>query len=230
MNKRVGEALALVVFTVAAVAGAAVESTPVMLRSIEQQRLWQTDFSPDQPLRWCWGWADSAEVTVVNHGKSRATAQVHTVERTGNELFGSFALPLPRNFAAGGEGLYDVTLVLRKGVAVLSTETARIARVHAATGGSIDVIPSTDGKWGELVGDGVLAYDTEWQADRSAAVSFVVEKGETSRTVPLEGANGYAPLDLSVEQSADVSLVFGETRYATSLLWRTVNGLMLLFR
>ena len=230
MSKRVCEALAVAVIAVAAVAESAVESAPVLIRGFECGRVWQTDFSPDKPLGWYWGRADSAEVSVVDYGRNRSIAGVYAVERADNETFGSFVLPLPRDFAAGGEGLYDVTLTLRKNGAVLSAETARIARVHDVSGTSVDIIPSTDGKWGELTGRGILAYDTGWHGERSAAVSFTVEQGDASRDVPLEGTGGYAPLDLAAEGPAKVSLVFDGTGYASSLLWRKIVGMKLLLR
>ena len=206
---------------------ASVESAPILVRGSDNARVWQTDFSPEEPIEWYWGKATVAELSVTDYGKDRTV--VHTVTRVPETTYGSFALALPADFAQGGERLYDLSLTLKQGETVLSTQTARIARVHDVDGQGVNVKASSDADWGTLSGSGILAYDAAWSAEPQGAAAFVVG-GEPGRVVDLPGTSGYAPLNLRAEGSADVTLRFGETDYATAHLSRIVFGMVLIFR
>ena len=86
----------------AAALAATVAHGATTVRAKADQRVWQTVMSPSAPLAWPWeSGADSAHLSLSN--RMTRTVTTHVVEKSGDDLYGSFAVTPP---APGEEAFY----------------------------------------------------------------------------------------------------------------------------
>lgn len=175
---------------VAAVAFAGL-AKPVI--SPENGRLWQTVFSPEDPLEWRWEQESASATVTVSNLVTGVVSVSAPVVRSAGARNGSYAMP-SLDGADNGEALVDVVLEQKDGdSAVLATSRARLAFLPGTDGGTFDLDLRDKPK-----GDGVrvVAFDGCWVNDQpstSAEASFVA--GENPPEVwALEGGSGYFPL------------------------------------
>ena len=171
-----------------------VSSDAVVVRSMENRRLWQTNFTAGEPLSWRWESATCAVVTITNHTLRQVLSV--SVTRTGNELFGSMKLDLPSEFETGGvECLLDVLLELYAGDSPLSIHSARVACLPGANGRAPIVVRACLASEWKVNGSIMLAYDSAWYLSSAEEISLQAV-GATSgivANIPSEGLSGYVP-------------------------------------
>ena len=213
----------------ATLAAFAVSSEGICVRNAEDARTWQVNLSPNEPIVWAWGAADSAVLTVASAVEK--TSRSYAVARTEGDAFGSCAISLPTDVATV-EHLLNLTLTLKSGETTLETRSARVAYLPNA----FAVVQPGSGDWKRMDRPRVFAYDAAWTDGTPTSAKLTLAAGSASSTVSLDGLLGYAALDPATqltgfERGAFVAtLVFDETSFATASLKSGVHGMAILIR
>ena len=166
------------------IAGAVVAATVLPK---DDARIWQTVFSPNEPLAWRWAESStSAEVSVSNllHG---------IVNRAESAKYGSCAMPDPARNVETGEGLVDVLLrQYDSSSSVVYSRQARLAFLPGVNGGEFKV-EKGGAKFGRHASSRVVSYDAAWAgasgASRATAV-FTPQDGVIEQTA-LDSRSGF---------------------------------------
>jgi len=163
----------------------------IIIRPIDNARVWQTVLNPSEPLRWPWiDNADSAVLTVTSHWNNAVNTFV--VNKNETDLYGTFALEAP---PAGEERLYSVVLEYRAGETAMGTEYARLAYISGVQGRGIEVVKS--GHTSTCASVAILAYDRDWSETSSAASGATLTVTPPGETIELAGTSGYEPFKLA---------------------------------
>lgn len=186
----------------------------IIVRAVDDGRLWQTCLEPSAPLRWPWELgAETATLTVSN--LASGAVSVSTVARDGDAAYGEFAVsaaPLPE------ERLFAVTLEQSAGDAVVRRDEARIAYIPGVSGGGITVRAARPSVWRQSEKSAVFAYDAKWADGDEMSVSWTARDG-SSGSRPLLGTSGYDVVSLADGIWTKLSLMFdGETVASASLV------------
>ena len=191
---------------------AVASASAITVRSMADQRIWQTRLNAADPLRWPWiAGADSATVSFSSLCDGRV--QSVTVEKQLGDICGTCGWP---SVASGEERLYDLTLSYRSGEDVIETHTARVALLPGVNGGSgATVRDSSSPEWGAVkVKNPMFAYDAAW-VDGDVSAASIVRQAEGGSPVEtgLSGTSGYDVV--SAISSPSLSLLFdGVTIYS----------------
>ena len=204
-------------------------AAPAITLRPAEGRIWQTCLKPSEPIRWPWiDGATAARLTVESlcDGKTR----VHTVERTGADLYGTKALPPNRR--AGSERLFDLTLEYLDGENVVATETARVAVLPGVDGGKIGLRDSGSADWSmSPYKHPMFAYDADWTEDEVETISLQQSVGgATATTRDLDGSSGYDVADASDGSTTALSLLYDGVEAFTGACRYVGQGMLLLFR
>lgn len=191
----------------------------------DNARIWQAYHPSDGLVKWAWGSADAAVLSVSNcldrSSSSRTLAASGPV--------GSWTIPVSSETV---DAVYDLTLVLKRGDSLLDTKFARV--VVPARKWTLLGDPSNR-SWTRVKDDTKLfVYDRSWYpgAEAAATASYRLDYGRTSRIVDLpSAAGGYGVLDTTAvnEYQFSASLLFDSRLCARAELNKSL-GLVIILR
>ena len=219
--------LALLAATLAAVAvhGA------ITVRAKADRRIWQTVTAPSAPLVWPWeAGADSARLSLSNRMTRTATTNV-VVEKSGDALYGSFAVTPP---ASGEEAFYLAELVLFSGANEVARYSADLACVNGVAERTCDLKSRNLKDWRRFPGPRLSSYDAAWRNATASATSATLTvtdaKGAVS-AIEAPGSSGYAVLASSRTGECRFDLGFGDIPvvWTASLIYGS-SGIQIIFR
>jgi len=223
-----GAVLTVLMFCAATLSAA----EPSVFRSAENGRVWQVNLSPSEPITWAWSMgSDAAKLTVSNHCAKTVSEQV--VTRTGDELFGSFALTVP---AAPLEQVYTLHLEQfyhygQDDQQTTSSDSARVAYLPGIQGNPIDVASVRQLR--KVENPVVFAYDAAWSLDSAtstvASIAWSPVGGAAGVRV-LERTSGFDTVDIGSLKKTNLTLSFDGTPYWTADVMNGSFGLLLLVR
>ena len=154
-------------------------SPAIMVRGSGSMRLWQTAFSPDEPLRWLW--RESDEATVVVSNVLSGVSSEYVVSRSGVEPCGGISLPLPEDVAV--ECLFDVNVTLFSEDKIVESKVARVAVLPSCREGGSCRLPDANSKsWYRLDDIRLGGFDAAWFGAMSSTA--------TLETTPVSGKQG----------------------------------------
>ena len=151
----------------------------------DDARIWQTVFSPNDPLTWRWAEDSTRAEVVVSNMLNGAVSSSGVVNRAEGAKYGSCAMPDPARNAETGEGLVDVQLrQYDSSSSVVYSRKARLAFLPGVNGGEFNV-EKGGAKFGRHSSSRVVPYDAAWAgasgASRATAV-FTPPNGEIEQT------------------------------------------------
>ena len=220
--------MALALLAVALAATVAHGATTV--RAKADQRVWQTVMSPSAPLAWPWeSGADSAHLSLSN--RMTRTVTTHVVEKSGDDLYGSFAVTPP---APGEEAFYIAELVLFSGGDEVARYSADLAYVNGVAGRAFDLRPRSSKEWRRFSSPRLSSYDAAWSnataSAASAALTVTDAKGATS-SIETPGTSGYAVIASPVTGECRFDLGFdADPAVWTASLIYGGGGIQIIFR
>ena len=201
------------------------------VRASTSGRTWQVNYAPTEPIVWIWPDQATAATLTVTSYVGKTSVATHDITRESGADTGSWSLP-----SGSGERLYDLALEIRAGEKVLENLSGRVVILPEA----IDVISTNSMAWAAVPerSPRPVAYDATWTTNKtveSAALTLAMVGG-TPVPVPLSGASGFEPLDLTprfgkVEGPFTAELAFDdEDALYVAQLRRTFPGLVMCFR
>ncbi len=162
-------------------------SHPTTVRSMSDLRIWQTAMDPSEPLKWPWELDSNTAILTLSNRLTGAKSTA-TVAKSGDELYGSCAVPAP---ASGKEAFYAAELVLRSGSAEVARYTADIAYVDGVPGRPITIRSASTRDWSRFSSPALTTYDAAW-TDTTGPATLTASSGGIETTTALPGESGYA--------------------------------------
>ena len=214
----------------AAVLAATVAHGATTVRAKADRRVWQTVRAPSAPLAWPWeSGADSARLSLSN--RMTRTATTHVVEKSGDDLYGSFSVTPP---APGEEAFYLAELVLFSGGDEVARYSADLAYVNGVAGRTLDLKPRSSKDWRRFSSPRLSSYDAAWSnataSAASATLALTDANGATS-SIETPGASGYAVIASSVPGECRFDLGFdADPAVWTASLICGGGGIQIIFR
>lgn len=199
----------------------------ILVRTMEDGRLWQTCLDPSAPLVWPWViGAESAMLTVSNLTSGTVTATM--VMRDGDAEYGQFTMDIPQ---VPAERLFFVALEQSADDVVLQRDSARIACIPGVGGGGITVRAAKASVWRQSEKSAVFAYDERWANGgvSEASVSWTSGDGSSGGRA-LSGTSGYGIHSLLGGTWTNLSLMFDGVSVASASLTPWHGGLSVVIR
>ena len=164
------------------------ESNTITTRPDVRGRIWQVSYTPDRPLEWVWPRGSThASLALTAYSKSMSSV-TNILYRENDAEVGTFSLPS----SAGEERLYDVSIEIFSDDKAVESFSARVVLLPS----EFDLLVEDSGDWrnAKYRRPRPMVYDSLWK-DATSAV-FTVSYSEKSKSIPLDGNSGFAPLNI----------------------------------
>ena len=163
-------------------------SDAVFVDATSRAKHWETVFTNEVPLRWNWA-TNAASATLVVAGMNGSFVTNVTTE-VSNVVWHAFTSTVPT-----AEDLYNLTLIfLDTNRAVVGVQTARLAVVTGAFGGTAVNAVAAGTAWSKAKENAVLPYDALWSSSGTNATSaqaVIAKVGGASQTNTFPDTAGY---------------------------------------
>jgi hypothetical protein len=163
-------------------------SDPVLVDATSRAKHWETVFTNTVPLRW--NWVTNAESAILSIEGMSTSFTTNVTTTVSNVVWHVFASDAPLS-----EDLYALTLVFRdNNQAVVGVQTARLAVVTGAFGGTTVNAVAASRDWTNVKANKVLPYDALWTVsgtNATAAQAVIAKAGGESRTNAFSNTAGY---------------------------------------
>jgi len=193
---------------------------------------WETVFTNEVPLRWNWATnAESATLGIVGMNGSFST---NVTTEVSNVVWQAFSSATP-----SAEDVYDLTLTFFNGSrAVIGVQTARLAVVIGAFGGTAVNAVAAGTAWSTVKDNAVLPYDALWSSsgtNATCAQVMIAKIGGVSQTNAFSDTAGYYGWKIRRGGwgygTFDLKLTFaGMTNVWTAELTRLLDGTAFILR
>ena len=164
------------------------ESNTITTRPDVRGRIWQVSYTPDRPLEWVWPRGSThASLALTAYSKSMSCV-TNILHRKNDAEVGTFSLPS----SSGEERLYDVSIEIFSDDKAVESFSARVVLLPS----EFDLLVEDSGDWrnAKYRRPRPMVYDSLWK-DATSAV-FTVSYSEKSKSIPLDGNSGFAPLNI----------------------------------
>ena len=204
---------------------AVASASAITVRSMADQRIWQTAMNPSASLTWPWE-NDSDSATVTFSNRLTGVVSQYAVSKVGGELYGEVAPPV----TLGVEAFFAVGLTLLSGGSEVARYEADVAYVNGVAGRAFNVQDPGCREWRRVPAARLSTYDSAWLSETAeASEAALAMNGGTPDLLP--GTSGYLVLKSAEIGDARVDLGFDEDPDVwTAFLRFGVPGLMMLFK